>query len=82
MSKNTTPPPAQTEPIRREEVIQLNDFRSRVGMKNHAWRMAKEQARELGIVLDLRHGRRCFVDCDRWIEFLERLATQRDVASS
>ena len=60
------------QPIRKGEVLRLPEFLTRTGMKHHAWTTAKRQAEELGIKLDLRHGRQCFIDCDCWIEFLQR----------
>ena len=60
------------QPIRKGELLRLSEFLIRTGMKHHAWTTAKTQAEQLGVKFDLRHGRRCFVDCDRWIEFLQR----------
>ncbi|MCH2131783.1 MAG: hypothetical protein MK179_21795 [Pirellulaceae bacterium] len=68
-------------PIRKGEILRLKEFRARADMGPHAWMMAKKQAAELGITLDLRHGRQCFVDVDRWLEFLERFTTQQRAAS-
>ena len=60
------------EPIQKGQVLPLQDFLHRTNMKYHAWNRVKKQAAKMGIILDLRQGRQCFVDSDQWVEFLNR----------
>ena len=59
--------------IRPGEILTLPDFLTRTGQKKAAWRSARRNAIKLGIQLDYRSGRQCFVATDGWIELLKRL---------